>query len=232
MPTHVGIILDGNGRWATSRGLKRSEGHKAGFETLKKTARYILSKGVKYLSVFAFSTENFNRSAEEVGYLMNLFMVKFNGEIKYFNENNIKVVFSGVKEPLSDDVWNAMKKIERETGNNTGGVFNICLNYGGRLEIVEATKKIVQDVLDNKVSIDDINENMFEHYLFQELPPLDLLIRTGGEQRISNFMLYSAAYAEFYFTDTYFPDFDDKEFDKAINEYSGRDRRFGKIKNS
>ena len=232
MPTHVGIILDGNGRWATSRGLKRSEGHKAGFETLKKTARYILSKGVKYLSVFAFSTENFNRSAEEVGYLMNLFMVKFNGEIKYFNENNIKVVFSGVKEPLSDDVWNAMKKIERETGNNTGGVFNICLNYGGRLEIVEATKKIVQDVLDNKVSIDDINENMFEHYLFQELPPLDLLIRTGGEQRISNFMLYSAAYAEFYFTDTYFPDIDDKEFDKAINEYSGRDRRFGKIKNS
>ena len=230
IPTHVGIILDGNGRWATSRGLKRSEGHKEGFETLKILAKYILKKGVKILSVFAFSTENFKRSKEEVDYLMNLFIKGFKGSISEFNSNNIKVVFSGRKEPLSDDVWNAMKEMEDGTKDNTGGILNICLNYGGRAEIVDTTKKLINKVINNEISIEDITEETIEKNLYHDLPPIDFLIRTSGEVRVSNFMLYQMAYAEMYFPDTYFPDFKESEFDKALLYYNSRDRRFGGIK--
>lgn len=227
IPTHVGIILDGNRRWAKERGLKASLGHKEGFNTLKLISKYIFSKGVKYLSVFAFSTENFKRSDEEVNYLMNLFLKGFKSSIKEFNDNNIKVVFSGRKEPLSNEVYNAMKELEKETSNNDGGVLNIALNYGGQSEIVDTTKKIVNEVLNGNLSIDDINEETFRKNLYNSLPYIDLLIRTSGEIRVSNFMLYSLAYAEMYFPDTYFPDFKEKEFDKAIEVYNKRDRRMG-----
>lgn len=181
IPYHVGIILDGNGRWATERGLKRSEGHKAGFETLKILSKYVFTRGVKVLSVFAFSTENFNRTKEEVDYLMNLFLKGFKGSIKEFNKNNIKVVFSGRKEPLSDKVYESMKSLEKETLNNTGGILNICLNYGGQTEIVDTTKKLINDVLDGKLKTEDITPEIFMKNLYNDLPPMDFLIRTSGE---------------------------------------------------
>lgn len=230
IPYHVGIILDGNGRWATERGLKRSEGHKAGFETLKILSKHVFTRGVKVLSVFAFSTENFNRTKDEVDYLMNLFLKGFKSSIKEFNKNNIKVVFSGRKEPLSDKVYESMKSLEKETLNNTGGILNICLNYGGQTEIVDTTKKLINDVLDGKLKTEDITPEIFMKNLYNDLPPIDFLIRTSGEIRVSNFMLFSLAYAEMYFPHTYFPDFKEDEFDKALEEYTKRDRRFGKNK--
>ena len=230
IPYHVGIILDGNGRWATERGLKRSEGHKAGFETLKILSKHVFTRGVKVLSVFAFSTENFNRTKDEVDYLMNLFLKGFKSSIKEFNKNNIKVVFSGRKEPLSDKVYKSMKSLEKETLNNTGGILNICLNSGGQTEIVDTTKKLINDVLDGKLKTEDITPEIFMKNLYNDLPPIDFLIRTSGEIRISNFMLFSLAYAEMYFPLTYFPDFKEDEFDKALEEYTKRDRRFGKNK--
>ena len=230
IPYHVGIILDGNGRWATERGLKRSEGHKAGFETLKILSKHVFTRGVKVLSVFAFSTENFNRTKDEVDYLMNLFLKGFKSSIKEFNKNNIKVVFSGRKELLSDKVYKSMKSLEKETLNNTGGVLNICLNYGGQSEIVDTTKKLINDVLDGKLKTEDITPEIFMKNLYNDLPPIDFLIRTSGEIRVSNFMLFSLVYAEMYFPLTYFPDFKEDEFDKALEEYTKRDRRFGKNK--
>lgn len=230
IPYHVGIILDGNGRWATERGLKRSEGHKAGFETLKILSKHVFTRGVKVLSVFAFSTENFNRTKDEVDYLMNLFLKGFKSSIKEFNKSNIKVVFSGRKEPLSDKVYKSMKSLEKETLNNTGGILNICLNYGGQTEIVDTTKKLINDVLDGKLKTEDITPEIFMKNLYNDLPPMDFLIRTSGEIRVSNFMLFSLAYAEMYFPLTYFPDFKEDEFEKALEEYTKRDRRFGKNK--
>lgn len=231
IPYHVGIILDGNGRWASEKGLKRSEGHKEGFETLKRISPYILEKGVKELSVYAFSTENFKRTKEEVSFLMNLFIDKFTNSISYFNEKNIKVVFSGIKDkPLPKKVIKAMNELEENTKNNTKGTINICLNYGGHAEIIDATKKIVKDIEDNKLNIDNLNEETYNSYLYQDMKPIDLLIRTSGEQRISNFMLWQIAYAEMYFTKVNFPDFNEEEFDKALIEYNKRNRRFGKNK--
>lgn len=180
----------------------------------------MFTRGVKVLSVFAFSTENFNRTKDEVDYLMNLFLKGFKSSIKEFNKSNIKVVFSGRKEPLSDKVYKSMKSLEKETLNNTGGILNICLNYGGQTEIVDTTKKLINDVLDGKLKTEDITPEIFMKNLYNDLPPMDFLIRTSGEIRVSNFMLFSLAYAEMYFPDTYFPDFKESEFDKALEEYT------------
>ena len=229
LPQHVAIILDGNGRWAKQRGYKRSKGHEAGFDNLKRLSKYIFSKNIAYLSVYAFSEENFNRSKEEVDFLMNLFISGFKKNKKFFAEQNIKVIFSGKNQPLRQDVLNAMQELVSATQNNTGGILNICLNYSGQSEIVEATKKIVKDVLNHKINIDDVDKKMFSHYLYQNLPEVDLMIRTSGELRLSNFMLWQNAYAEFYFPAIYFPDFDESCFDEAIIEYNKRDRRFGNI---
>ncbi len=230
VPAHVAIIMDGNGRWATRQGKKRTDGHFAGYKRLKKTALYILDKGVKYLSVFAFSTENFGRSTEEVNYLMNLFVKAFKSDKKFFVKNNIKVVFSGRSNPLSKEVLSVMDKIENDTKECTGGVFNVCLNYGGQAEIVDTTKKIAELYKEGKINLDDIDTNTYYHYLYNDLPPVDLMIRTSGEVRVSNFMLYSISYAELYFTSTCFPDFDEKEFDKALEDYQNRNITKGKIK--
>ena len=228
IPNHVGIILDGNGRWAKERGKNRSYGHLEGFNNLKRLAKYVFSKGVNVLSVYAFSTENFKRSKEEVDFLMNLFIDKFN-ELESFTD--VKIVFSGIKDaPLPEKCVEVIKNLEEKTKNNKPYIFNICVNYGGQSEIVDATKKICNDVLNNKINIDDINIDMFPKYLYNDLPPVDLLIRTSGELRISNFMLWQISYAEFYFPKTYFPDFDENEFDDAILVYNKRDRRFGGIK--
>lgn len=227
IPYHVAIIMDGNGRWATERGKTRSEGHLMGSKTLKKTALHAFDLGVKVLSVFAFSTENFKRDSNEVNYLMNLFIKMFNKEFKIFMEKGIKVVFSKCEKGLPKDVEDAIKKIEKDTKNNKNGIFNICINYGGRSEIVDTTKKIVLKVLNNDISIDDINEELFNDNLYNKLPDIDLLIRTSGEYRLSNFMLWQLTYSELYFPNVYFPAFDNNEFDKAILEYNNRNRRYG-----
>ena len=220
IPIHIGIIMDGNRRWAKEKGKRTIEGHLAGANRIIDLASYIFSKGVKYLSIYAFSTENFSRSEEEVKYLMNLIVKFFTERAKELDEKNMKIVFSGRKEPLSDKIYNVIQKVQDMTKNNTGGVLNICLNYGGRTEIVDAVNKIANE--GKKITEEEISKN-----LYQELPDLDFVIRTSGEMRLSNFMLWQASYAEFYFPSTYFPDFDEKEFDKALEEYKNRHRRIG-----
>ena len=226
IPKHVAIIVDGNGRWAKERGKSRLEGHDAGFQNLKKLSKYILKKGVQYLSLYVFSTENFKRNSEEVNHLMDLFVIMFHKEKDFFVKNNIKVVFSGRDEPLPKKVITTRDKLAKMTENNTGGVLNICLNYGGRAEIVDATKKIISAGL----KPEEITEEVFSHYLYQELPDVDLMIRTSGELRLSNFLLWQNSYAEFYFPETKFPDFSENDFDEAILVYNKRDRRFGNAK--
>ena len=230
IPKHVGIIMDGNGRWATKRGLKRSEGHKAGAKMMELLARHAKKCGVKVLTVYAFSTDNFKRSKEEVDYLMNLLIYYFNEKLEDVVKDGIKVIFSGRRAPLRDDVLKAMDSITERTKNNNDCILNICLNYGGQEEIVDACLKLHDDLNNGVVKKEDINRDSFLKYMYQDLPPIDLLIRTGGEHRLSNFMLYESFYAELYFVDTYFPDYDDHEFDKAIDYYQNRDRRFGGVK--
>ena len=227
LPNHVAIIMDGNGRWAKNRGLKRSIGHKKGAENLEKLVNHIFNLGIKYLSVYAFSTENFKRDPEEVDYLMNLFVNMFTKKKKIFIKNKIKVVFSASFDNLRDDVIVSMHDLEESTKDFKDHIFNICLNYGGRREIVDMTKKLVNLCLEGKLKIDDINEELISHNLYQDLPNIDFVIRTSGEMRISNFMLWQSSYAEYYFPDTLFPDFNSDEFDKAIIEYQKRNRRFG-----
>lgn len=224
---HVAIILDGNGRWATKRNLSRSMGHKAGADNLYKLAVFALKQNIKVFSVFAFSTENFKRSKEEVDYLMNLFVDTFKKNKSFFNKNNVKVIFSGRKENLRDDVIDSIMELEESTINNDGGIFNICLNYGGQSEIVDATKKIVSEVVNNNLDINNIDELSYYKYLYNDLPPIDYLIRTSGEERVSNFMLYQLAYSEIYFSPVLFPDFNEQEFLKALELYKNRNRRFG-----
>lgn len=230
IPVHVGIIMDGNGRWAMERGLERSIGHKNGAKNLKKLCIHVFERGVKYLSVYAFSTENFKREKKEVDFLMQLFIEMFYKEFSFLKDNNVKVLFSGKREPLPEKVLNVMDKIVDETKNMTGPVFNVCLNYGGQDEIVDMVKKISGLVKNDKLQIDEITKEIVNENLYHNLPPLDFVIRTSGEQRISNFMLYQSSYAEYYFPKVYFPDFNNDEFDLAIEEFQKRNRRFGGIK--
>lgn len=232
IPYHVGIIVDGNGRWALERKKTRSYGHKKGAENLEKLSLYILKKkGVKVLSVYVFSTENFKRNDEEVDYLMELFVKKFRQDAKHYQKENIKVVFSGRKKPLKEEVLKTMDEITEMTKDNTGGILNFCLNYGGHAEIIDASLKLHHDLEKNIIKEEEVTEQLFSNYLYQDLPPIDFLIRTSGENRLSNFMLWQNSYAEFYFPQTYFPDFNEKEFDKAMIEYHNRDRRFGGVGN-
>ena len=226
VPNHVAIIVDGNGRWAKEKGLSRSKGHDAGFDNLKKLSEYIFSRGISVLSVYVFSTENFKRDKSEVDHLMNLFVMMFDKNKKFFMDRNIKVVVSGRDEPLPKKVIETRDKLVEMTKNNTGGILNVCLNYGGRAEIVDATKKLINE----GIGVDDITEDLFGKYLYNELPDVDLLIRTSGEIRLSNFLLWELSYAEFYFTKIKFPAFTTDDFDDAIVEYTRRDRRFGGIK--
>ncbi len=228
VPNHVAIIMDGNGRWATKRGLRRSEGHLEGSKTLEKLAIHAMDMGVKILSVYAFSTDNFKRSKEEVDYLMDLIIKYFNKKFDKLAKKGIRVMVSGRKEPLRDDVILAIKNIEEKTKDNTNAILNICLNYGGQEEIIDGAIKLAQDI-NNGLDISSFKREDFYKYLYHDLPPIDLLIRTGGEIRVSNFMLYQMSYSEFYFTNTYFPDFDKSEFNKALFMFENRDRRYGGI---
>ncbi|MGN1380758.1 MAG: polyprenyl diphosphate synthase [Bacilli bacterium] len=220
VPNHIGIIMDGNRRWAKEKNKKTIEGHLAGANRIISLAKYIFDKGVKYLSIYAFSTENFNRSAEEVSYLMGLIIKFFNERVNELHDYNIKIVVSGLRDNLSKDVLKCIDNVVELTKNNTDGVLNVCLNYGGRREIVDAVNKIKEANI-------TVTEDNFGKYLYNDLPDLDFVIRTSGEERISNFMLWQISYAEFYFPKVYFPDFDEKEFDKALEIYNNRNRRFG-----
>jgi len=224
---HVAIIMDGNRRWAKERGLNSSEGHKEGSRTLKELVEYAFKSGIEVLSVFAFSTENFKRSKIEVDYLMNLFVEMFTDYFDELNKKGIKIVFSKKERGLPDKLEKIIKDVELNTKDNKNGIFNICINYGGQSEIVDVVKNISNKVKNNEIDIDDIDNSLIEKNLYQDLPPIDLLIRTSGEYRVSNFMLWQMAYSEFYFTNTYFPDFHKEEFEKALNEFSNRDRRYG-----
>ena len=226
IPTHVGIIVDGNGRWAKERGLSRLKGHDAGFDNLRELVKYIHKRGVKYLSLYVFSTENFKRPKEEVDHLMDLFVIMYKRYRDDFAKNNIKVVFSGRDEPLPKKVIKARDELVELTKNNTGGTVNFCMNYGGRAEILDAIKKIAKSGVD----VDSLTEEDIRKYLYQDLPDVDLMIRTSGELRLSNFLLWQNSYAEFYFPKTKFPDFHEADFDQALIEYTSRNRRFGNVK--
>lgn len=228
LPKHVGIIVDGNGRWAKERGLSRSMGHKKGSQTLDEIIKYANKIGIEVMSLYVFSTENFKRNKEEVDYLMDLFVKEFHAKFEEYNKLNIKVIFSGRREPLKQEVLDVIDELTEKTKNNTHGIVNFCMNYGGQAEIVDAALKIANLALKGE-DITTLNEEEFYKYLYNPLPPVDLMIRTSGEERLSNFLLYQNAYAEFYFPKTYFPDFNTKEFDKALEIYSKRNRRFGGI---
>ena len=230
-PNHLGIIMDGNGRWAKKRGINRSLGHKAGADNLINLLDYIYKNtSIKVVSLYAFSTENFKRDKSEVDYLMRLFVALFNSKLESIKKNNVKVVFSGRRENLPKSVLEAMDKTTDDTKNNTRGILNICLNYGGDYEIVDMAKKVAKQVLEGTLNIDDITKEVVSKNLYQDLPPLDFVIRTSGEMRISNFMIYQSSYAEYDFPDTYFPDFDSKCLEESLDNYRKRDRRFGNAK--
>ena len=227
---HIAFIMDGNGRWAKKRGLPRHLGHKKGCEVCTDIYEGCLENNIKVMSLYAFSTENWNRPKDEIDHLFNYLEIFFKKEIKRFMRDGSRVSVSGDLSRIPEKTRKVILESIEKTKDNKNFVFNICLNYGGKSEIVRATKQICEDVKEGKISVDDINETSFENYLYtKDLPPVDLLIRTSGEQRISNFLLWQLAYAEFIFTKTYWPDFSKKELKECIEEFKNRDRRYGGI---
>ncbi len=231
IPNHIAIILDGNGRWAKKRKLPRTFGHKVGSENLKKTAINCSKLGIKVLSVYAFSTENWSRPKEEVEYLMKLpleFEKAYKGN---FKEYDIKVMFSGRRDRFSTENAELLERIEKKTKDRKGLILNICFDYGSYTEMLTASKEISKLYKDGKIELEDINEELFENHLYtKDLPRLDLLIRTSGEQRISNFLLWQLAYSELYFTKKLWPEFNNKQLLLAIDNYQKRNRTYGGIK--
>lgn len=224
-PTHIGIIMDGNRRWAKERGLPTLRGHAKGQQTLRTIAHYAFEHGVKYLTVFAFSTENWQRSQEEVGYLMRHVSIALRKYLKEFVEGGVHVVILGARDGLDAKVVKAIGDVEAATAHNTAATLAICINYGGLQEITEAAKNIIRQ----GIVAADLTPKVFSEYIYApEIPPIDLLIRTGGEHRISNFMLWRAAYSELMFTNTYWPDFGSAELQTMFDEFGKRHRRFGK----
>lgn len=227
IPKHVAIIMDGNGRWATERGKIRLEGHRAGVKSLEKTLKYAIKKNIKYLTVYAFSTENWKRSEIEVNGLMEMFGKFLDLKKDELKKQGIKLLVTGTKDGISEKLLKKIETTEKYLENCDKLIFNIAFNYGGRKEIVDAVEKLIED----KAKIDEnikITEEMFSKYMYRpEIPDPELVIRTSGEFRISNFLLWEIAYSEFYITDVYWPDFDDKEFEKALLSFNKRERRYG-----
>ena len=231
LPRHVAIILDGNGRWAKKRGLPRTAGHSVGSENFRKIATYCKNIGVEYLTVYAFSTENWKRPPEEVRTIMKLLGKYLHEAVDTMARDHIKMKVFGDVSGLPPELQALVARTDEISGHYDGFQANICLNYGGRDEIVQAAKRYARDYAEGRTD-GELTEERFGSYLYSAgIPDPDLLIRPGGEQRISNFLLWQCAYAEFYFTDVLWPDFDTKELDKAIAVYNSRDRRFGGVKN-
>ena len=228
-PQHVAIIMDGNGRWAQQRGKTRVVGHKEGVESVRNAVKTAREQGVKALTLFAFSSENWRRPEKEVSVLMDLFMFVLTREVKRLHKNSIRFQVIGDISRFSEKLQVKINKAQELTKDNDGLVLSVAANYGGRWDISFAAKKLAQKVLDSEIAIDDINETTLdEQTSLYGLPELDLLIRTGGDFRISNFLLWQAAYAEFYFTDILWPDFNEDEFIKAMATFKQRERRYGK----
>lgn len=225
VPMHVGIILDGNRRWAKENGLSSLEGHKKGSEVFRDIAQAALDRGVKYMSAFVFSSENWNRSKEEVAYLMDLFIWMAKKEAKELAKKNIKVCFLGERTNLSPKLLKAMDDAEEKTKDNTKGTVLFCLNYGGKQEIVSAVNKILQK---NPGATSITEEQIIENLYQPEVPPVDFVIRTSGEHRLSNFMLWRSAYSELYFAKKHWPAFTKDDLNEALDKYASRQRRFGK----
>ncbi|ADL04439.1 isoprenyl transferase [Lacrimispora saccharolytica] len=231
IPEHVAIILDGNGRWAKKRGLPRSMGHKEGCVTVEKTVEDAARLGIKFLTVYGFSTENWKRTSDEVGALMQLFRYYMVRLLKVAKANNVRVKMIGDRNRFDQDIIEGISKLVEQTKNNTGLTFVIAVNYGGRDEIVRAARKIMMDTAEGKLLPEDMTEEIFASYLDTEgIPDPDLLIRTSGELRLSNYLLWQLAYTELYVTDCYWPDFNMEEMKKAIAAYNSRERRFGGVK--
>ena len=228
LPNHIAIIMDGNRRWARSKNLDVKFGHKEGAKTLEKIVRYANSIGIKYITVYAFSTENWKRSKEEVGALMLLLQSYIDNFRKKADTENIKINILGSREELSKSLQKSIEETEEKTKNNTGIVFNIAFNYGGRNEIVNAVKNIAKDIKENKIDIEDINEELISNNLYtKNMPDPDLLIRTSGEIRTSNFLPWQLVYSEFVFVSKNWPDFSEEDLLEAIEEYQRRNRKFG-----
>lgn len=231
VPEHVAIILDGNGRWAKKRHMPRNFGHSAGSKAVEQACEDAYNLGIKYLTVYAFSTENWKRSEDEVGALMTLLRNYLKDCVKRATTNNMRVLVIGDKTGLSNDIVETIDNLEKVTKDNTGLTFTIALNYGGRDEIVRAIKTLAKDCTEGKVNPENITEEMFSGYLdTRGIPDPDLLIRTSGEQRLSNFLPWQLTYTEFYFPEVLWPDFDKNEMIKAIEKYNKRDRRYGAVK--
>ena len=230
VPKHIAIIMDGNGRWAKSRGLPRTAGHREGIKTIKKIIKVASETGVKFLTIFAFSTENWNRPKREISMLMRSLKIFLEKELVELNKNNIRLNVIGRDEPVPDSVLKKLRNAEESTKNNTRMTVNLAFNYGARTEIVDATKKIIDNILKEKSDLSDINEETFSNFLYTTgMPDPELLIRTSGEMRISNFLLWQLSYSELYFTKKCWPDFDKEDFLEAIEEYKSRNRRFGEV---
>lgn len=228
LPKHIAIIMDGNRRWAKNKGLPVSLGHKEGAKTLEKIVRYANKIGIKHITVYAFSTENWKRTEEEVSTLMGLFQSYLDDYSKRADSENIKVKIIGSKAGLSEKMKDSIEKCMERTKNNTGITFNIALNYGGRDEIINAVKNIAQKVKENEIQVEDIDEKIISDNLYtSEQPDPDLLIRTSGEIRLSNFLPWQLVYTEFLFIEKNWPDFNEKDLDKAIELYQKRNRKFG-----
>lgn len=231
IPQHVAIILDGNGRWAKSKGIPRNYGHMEGAKTVEKICEEAWKMGIKYLTVYAFSTENWKRPREEVDALMKLLRNYMKSCLKTAAKNNMVVRVIGDKTGLDDDIREKIDELEMASANNSGLNFQIAINYGSRDEIVRSVRKIMEDVKSGKIEADQMDEAMFDSYLDTAgIPSPDLLIRTSGEQRLSNFLMWQLAYTEFYFTDVPWPAFTKEDLEKAIEKYNSRDRRFGGVK--
>lgn len=230
LPTHIGIIMDGNGRWAKKRGLPRSAGHTAGAQVFRKIARYCSNIGIKYLTVYAFSTENWTRPADEVSALMRLFKDYLEEALRDFKDDSIVVKFIGEKSKFSPELLKLMEENEEESKDRDGMVLNIAMNYGGRDEIVHAVKEISMLATAKDISLEEINEQLISDHLYTRgQPDPDLIIRPSGEHRTSNFLLWQSAYAEYVIMDILWPDFKEADLDRAILEYSKRSRRFGGV---
>lgn len=230
IPKHIAIIMDGNRRWAKEKGLKASEGHKEGAKTLEKIAKYCSDVGIKYLTVYAFSTENWKRPKDEVNALMNLLVQYLKSEVGELHKNGVILRVLGDISQLQEECRKEIEDSIELTKNNTGLVLNVAFNYGGRDEIVRAVKNIVTDIENGKINKEDITKERFSDYLYtNNCPDPDLIIRPSGEQRISNFLLWQCAYSEFWYSNVNWPDFSEKDLQKAIYDYQNRDRRYGGV---
>lgn len=228
-PKHIAVVMDGNGRWAKKRFLPRAAGHRAGVKATRMLVENCARHGVKALTIFAFSSENWNRPEKEVSSLMSLFITTLGSEVKRLNQQNVRVRFIGDRGRFPEKLQDCIAGSEKLTEDNTGLNLNIAASYGGRWDIVNTCKKIAQKILSGDIAIDDITEDIFaDEISFDKLPDPDLLIRTGGESRISNFLIWHLAYTELYFSDVLWPDFDDQELKKSLEWFSKRQRRFGK----